>query len=55
MTIFQFTSTPSCSIIQLERVFDVENLKPATAKVYDYYDAGRIFDISNSNILRIDE
>ncbi|XP_022688740.1 alpha-2-macroglobulin-like isoform X4 [Varroa jacobsoni] len=37
----EFTSTPNCSIIQLERVFDVENLKPATAKVYDYYDTDK--------------
>ncbi|OQR66913.1 ovostatin-like [Tropilaelaps mercedesae] len=34
----EFTDTPSCSNVQLNRVFDVENLKPATAKVYDYYD-----------------
>lgn len=44
--IFQFTATPSCSNVQLERDFTVENLKPATAKVYDYYESGTIFFIS---------
>lgn len=33
----EFTTTPTCYNVVLDRDTNVENLKPSTAKVYDYY------------------
>lgn len=38
---FQITSENKCFDVRLHREFAIEDAKPATVKVYDYYEQGK--------------